>query len=500
MNNSLNIIIRLFCFSVLLLLSQTIFAQTAGYGTLRDYAPLRYSAAYGGLNTDASFSLLHKSVNYGQGVNRNRSIITGALPWIDKETKALKGGGGLYYLNEKPTESLGFETQEIGGSFAYTVRLRKNHDLSMGLGVSWTSIRLNTEGVTTGSLWHPIYGLVDGAEINENLSTERNSYTSIYGSLLWSSLDLYDREKHRFGVNVYRLNQPKNSSDLSNDHLDLGWSAMANFHIWVNPYFTITPDLMYDYMDQRHTIQSTIWAGYHFFNENPTDPISTGGLEAGLSYSNHGQMGLGFKFDQKHYEIAFFNYFQTKATSAFPEQSTFEVAFRLKKGLAKRKRNRSVYYKSTATNPRDQYRSFNSNRGGGRDENLDTSPASTDEVIDEPRREMKPIKYILQYRLNETTLTRHSQMQLDYTVKLLKSNDHINIRIVGHSDDLGAPKVKAKVAWERAKQIRDYLRKEGIEPHRIQASSKADNEPMVDNDTDEHRAENRRVELFIYEK
>lgn len=499
MNNFQKSIIRLLSLFVLLLQGYISFAQVAGYGTLRDFAPLRLSAAYGGFNTDASFSLLHKSVNYGNGIQRDRSIITGALPWVDNETQVLKGGGGLYFLNESPTESLGFETQEIGGSFAYTVRLRKNHDLSLGLGVAWSSIRLSTDGITTGSLWHPIYGLVEGAEINEAVNSERNSYTSIYGSLLWSSLDKYNRERHRFGVNLYRMNKPVNNSDLSNDFMDMGWSAMVNFTIWVNPYFSIMPDLLYDYMDQRHTIQSTVWGGFHFFNENPTDPISTGALKAGLSYSNHGQMGLGFLFDQKNYEIGFYNYFQTKTTSAFPGQSTFEVAFRLKKGLGKRRRNKSVYYKSTATNQHENYRSFNSNRGGGRDENAGISSSSTDEVVDEPRKEMKPIKYILHYRLNETSLTRNSQLQLDYTVKLLKSNEHINIKIVGHSDDLGNPKVKAKVAWERAKQIREYLWKEGIEHHRIQASSKSDNEPMADNDTEEHRAENRRVELFIYE-
>lgn len=485
--------------------STSVIAQISGYDALREFAPIRVSPAWAGFNTDASIGLLHKSINYGEGVFRNRSIVTAALPWVNKETNLVQGGGGLYFLNESPSETVGFKTQEIGGSFAYTIRLKKNHDLAFGLGVAWTSVMLSTEGVTTGSLWHPIYGYVPEAEINEVFGTERNSYTSIYSGLMWSSLDRYNRERHRLGVNIYRMNTPINASPLSDDHFNLGYSVTASVTMWAHPSLSITPDLFYELADSRHFMQGTVWGGYHFFNENPTDPISTGALLAGVSYATNGSFGLGFKFDQKKFEIAMFNYFGTSINEAsLPNQSSFEVALRLKKGLGSRKRNKATYYKSTATNTRNknyQYRSFNKERKA-----VATDVESIDEVpsqrVSPPKSgsEMKPIKYILQYRFNETRLTRQSQQQLDYTVKLLEDNPDLSIKIIGHSDDLGTDKIKAKVAWERAKQIRDYFWIKGIEKHRIQATSKGDKQPLVDNDTEENKAKNRRVELLIFEK
>ncbi|WP_084812192.1 OmpA family protein [Flammeovirga pacifica] len=508
MTEILNKIKWLSVFILLLVLSiMKTEAQVSGYDALREYAPLRISPAWGGFNTDASVGLLHKSINYGEGVHRSRSIVTAVLPWINKETKLVQGGGGLYFLNESPSQSIGFKTQEIGGSFAYTVRLNKNHDLALGLGGSWTSIQLSTDGLTTGSLWHPIYGFIPDAEINEIIHSERNSYLSVYSGLLWSSLDKYNRERHRLGVNIYRMNSPENRSDLSSDYLNLGYSITASITMWAHPSLSITPDMIFEYADNRQFIQGAVWGGYHFYNENPTDPISTGSLAAALSYSNNGSFGLGFKFDQKNYELAMFNYFGTRSNDiSMPNQSSFEVAFKLKNVRGKRRRNKETYYKSTAVSDHSQnykYRTFNEDREAiVTDADDIDQPSSNDFVEKEPKSGSvdKPIIYTLQYRLNETRLTRNSQLQLDYTVKLLMDNPDLSIKIIGHSDDLGMPKVKAKIAWERAKQIRDYFWTNGVEKHRVQATSKSDNVPLVDNDTDENRALNRRVELLIFER
>jgi OOP family OmpA-OmpF porin len=49
----------------------------------------------------------------------------------------------------------------------------------------------------------------------------------------------------------------------------------------------------------------------------------------------------------------------------------------------------------------------------------------------------------------------------------------------------------------RAKSLSDYFQQNGIGTDQIKISSKGETEPIANNDTDEGRAKNRRVELTI---
>jgi len=50
---------------------------------------------------------------------------------------------------------------------------------------------------------------------------------------------------------------------------------------------------------------------------------------------------------------------------------------------------------------------------------------------------------------------------------------------------------------QRAKAVVDYLVKKGIEPSRLKYRGAAYDEPLVSNDTEEHKQLNRRVEFKI---
>ncbi len=87
---------------------------------------------------------------------------------------------------------------------------------------------------------------------------------------------------------------------------------------------------------------------------------------------------------------------------------------------------------------------------------------------------------------------------------LLKNPDKI-IRIAGHTDNVKiGPVLRARyftnwdLAARRAAGVALYLQNEiGIDPHRITVVSYAQFRPAVSNSTEEARARNRRVEIFI---
>ena len=77
------------------------------------------------------------------------------------------------------------------------------------------------------------------------------------------------------------------------------------------------------------------------------------------------------------------------------------------------------------------------------------------------------------------------------------------IGIRGHTDDLDIETVQFPSNWElsavRATTVLRYFIEEGIDPERMTATGYADFIPLVNNDSPENRARNRRVE-FVLEK
>ncbi|BDC98850.1 type IX secretion system membrane protein PorP/SprF [Persicobacter psychrovividus] len=207
-------------------------AQMGGFSALRDFPALRYAPASSALSEDFSVGLQHHSQAYEGGISRNRSILTAVMPWVDTQDNTLQAGAGLYFMNEQPSDNMGVKMQEVGGSLSYLVRLSPLHDLSFGMGLSWSGIRLNGDGFTTGSQWDPVYGYNPELGQGEDFSGENRDHWSLYSGLIWSALDKKGRELHRLGVNGYRMNQPTGLNEM--DQLALDWSAFASVNLWLN--------------------------------------------------------------------------------------------------------------------------------------------------------------------------------------------------------------------------------------------------------------------------
>ncbi|RLE11450.1 flagellar motor protein MotB [Candidatus Aerophobetes bacterium] len=78
------------------------------------------------------------------------------------------------------------------------------------------------------------------------------------------------------------------------------------------------------------------------------------------------------------------------------------------------------------------------------------------------------------------------------------------IVIEGHTDNLPIHTERFPSNWElsaaRAISVARHFIKKGLAPSRIGVVGYADSRPLFPNDTPEHRARNRRVEIFIREK
>ena len=80
----------------------------------------------------------------------------------------------------------------------------------------------------------------------------------------------------------------------------------------------------------------------------------------------------------------------------------------------------------------------------------------------------------------------------------LNEDKKLKVKITGHTDNIGPEKFNQRLSIKRAEAIRSFLLKKGIESNRLEADGKGLTEPLNNNETEEDRAKNRRVEILLY--
>jgi outer membrane protein OmpA-like peptidoglycan-associated protein len=78
---------------------------------------------------------------------------------------------------------------------------------------------------------------------------------------------------------------------------------------------------------------------------------------------------------------------------------------------------------------------------------------------------------------------------------MLIDNPDWNVRIEGHTDNLGSKDEKSLLSVQRASAVVAYLSGRGIKRPRVTAMGMADAHPLAPNDTEANRAKNRRIEI-----
>ena len=100
---------------------------------------------------------------------------------------------------------------------------------------------------------------------------------------------------------------------------------------------------------------------------------------------------------------------------------------------------------------------------------------------------------------NEFELREESIQELEKLVLFLKENKNIKIEISGHTDNIGDSKHNINLSENRAKSVCEYLIDNQIEEERLTFRGYGDRRPIVENNTIENRAKNRRTEFKIIE-
>jgi outer membrane protein OmpA-like peptidoglycan-associated protein len=101
-------------------------------------------------------------------------------------------------------------------------------------------------------------------------------------------------------------------------------------------------------------------------------------------------------------------------------------------------------------------------------------------------------------RLAEDRSTSHAPVRLDLIdeiVRMMKSNPELKLNVEGHTDNVGTAAANKTLSEARAKSVVAALVGQGIAADRLSPVGYGQDKPIADNNTEEGKAKNRRVEL-----
>lgn len=101
------------------------------------------------------------------------------------------------------------------------------------------------------------------------------------------------------------------------------------------------------------------------------------------------------------------------------------------------------------------------------------------------------------FATNKTVILPTSEQAMSDLASFLLQNPSVTIHITGHTDAVGSDEANQILSEGRANAVRNDLIKRGVAAERMTAEGKGEREHVADNDTEEGRQLNRRVEFTI---
>jgi outer membrane protein OmpA-like peptidoglycan-associated protein len=101
------------------------------------------------------------------------------------------------------------------------------------------------------------------------------------------------------------------------------------------------------------------------------------------------------------------------------------------------------------------------------------------------------------FDFDKSTLKEASILELDRWVNFFAKYTDIKSEFQGHADWIGSDAYNQKLSERRAKAVVDYLVQQGVARERVTGVGFGESRPVASNETDEGRAQNRRVEVHF---
>ncbi|WP_331832037.1 OmpA family protein [Pseudomonas sp. LH21] len=101
------------------------------------------------------------------------------------------------------------------------------------------------------------------------------------------------------------------------------------------------------------------------------------------------------------------------------------------------------------------------------------------------------------FAFDSAELTQGAQQRLQGLLPKLNDPGVASVKVIGFTDSVGSDSYNQRLSERRASGVAEYLISQGLAPNKVTSQGRGESEPVADNDTDEGRSRNRRVELHL---
>lgn len=120
-------------------------------------------------------------------------------------------------------------------------------------------------------------------------------------------------------------------------------------------------------------------------------------------------------------------------------------------------------------------------------------------VAREVEKELKKAQLVLYFETGQSSLNlsdEERQLFVDI-IEYMRQHPEAKISAIGHTDNVGGRAKNVQLSNERAVFAKNYLVRNGIKEERIVTGGKGPDQPLENNNTEEGKAKNRRVEVKL---
>ncbi len=130
-------------------------------------------------------------------------------------------------------------------------------------------------------------------------------------------------------------------------------------------------------------------------------------------------------------------------------------------------------------------------------ETKDLKPIKIDIYLEPIKKGKATVLNNIFFDVDKYEVIKKSKTELEHIKSFLNENPSVNIGIGGHTDNTGSEVHNKKLSVNRAKSVYEYLVGIGVAANRLKYRGFGQEKPIAENDTDENKQKNRRIEFTI---
>lgn len=341
--------------------------------------------------------------------------------------------------------------------------------------------------------------------------------------LYWQQSDRKGVQIAYWGISFFDLNKPQDSFSGVESQLHSTWVATGGVRIYQQQNISFIPEFLLTHSASSNVLNVGATTSYEV---KPYPNQVAGRIDLITKYVPGRSGILGLQFHRENFSVGFSYDFPVVKKNP-GNVGAFEIGLQVR-GLVNARLNKKVASKnksavqSRATEKKPVTKTVSGNK------NADTKRIAKSDSLSEKNNYKQDLSTLLRmkrdsvianakaghvshepfvieklilhfnFEFNSALLNVASTKYLDDLTTALKENEHMKIKLTGHTDNVGSANFNKRLSLFRANSINEYLIESGVEPSRIETQGKGLIEPLNENKTEADRALNRRVELLIY--